>query len=96
MTAILDIMHSNFELRGYTVKKHGRHRGMRDLNEIGTSMGQTMGGYWLNHGSYSNFLSLKLIILKYSRRKRVKFYILFACCMFIAGLFFKLYIEILF
>ena len=37
--------HSNqFELRGYTVKKHGRHRGMRDLNEIGTSMGQTMGG----------------------------------------------------
>ena len=68
MTAILNIM--PFELRGYKVKKHGRHRGMRDLgphsrnddprsrmrdlgssfreygplNEIRTSMGQTMGG----------------------------------------------------
>ena len=43
------IGYNAFELRGYlrggyTVKKHGRHRGMRDLNEIGTSMGQTMGG----------------------------------------------------
>ena len=25
-----------FEPRGYTVKKHGRRWGMRDLNEIGT------------------------------------------------------------
>ena len=38
------IGYNAFELRGYAVKKHGRHRGMRDLNEIGTSMGQTMGG----------------------------------------------------
>ena len=36
---------SEFEIRGYS-KKHGRRRrwGMRDLNEIRTSMGQTMGG----------------------------------------------------
>ena len=49
MTAILNIMHLNHDLNYAatlchytvnTVKKHGRHRGMRDLNEIGTSMGQ--------------------------------------------------------
>ena len=38
------IEYNAFELRGYTVKKHGRHWDMRDLNEIGTSMGQSMGG----------------------------------------------------
>ena len=38
------IEYNAFEICGYTVKKHGRDLGMRDLNEIGTSMGQTMGG----------------------------------------------------
>ena len=45
MSAILNIMHARLSSNyAATVKKHGRDLGMRDLNEIGTSMGQTMGG----------------------------------------------------
>ena len=43
MSAILNIMHaSNPSNYAATVKKHGRDLKMRDLNEIGTSIGQTM------------------------------------------------------